>query len=249
MRAGERAALVTEQLALDQLAGNSGHVDGNERSRPAPPIVVQRACYQFLAGARLARDHHGEVGRGQPGDRAINLLHGDRAADQRQLLVLLDRFAGWRDRRRSRQGASDDGQKLLQVERLRQVFERPPLGCLHGGHQGGLRAHDHDLEIRPHPADAWNEIEPVLVRHHHVGDDQVALAILHPAPQRGCVRAGAHLITGPSERLGQHGADGPVVIGNQDGWNRHLTPQSSGTKRTAVRFQVRQALAQVAVSA
>src|SRR5216117_265801 len=57
--AGERPALVAEQLALDQRLGDRRTVDGDER--PVAPVgkVVDRARDQLLAGATLAIDEHG----------------------------------------------------------------------------------------------------------------------------------------------------------------------------------------------
>ena len=65
--------------------------------------------------------------------------------------------------------------------------------------------------------DARDQVQPVLVRHHHVGDHQVALAVLHPAPQRRGVAGAAHLVAGAAQRLRQHGADRAVVVGDQHG--------------------------------
>ena len=87
VRAGEGALLVAEQLALDQLARDRGHVDRDERPGAALAEIVQRAGDQLLAGAALAGDHDRQVGAHQPGDRAVDLLHRRRAADQRQLLL------------------------------------------------------------------------------------------------------------------------------------------------------------------
>ena len=92
-RAGEGAALVAEQLALDQLARDRRHVDGNERTGAALAVIVQRAGHQLLAGARFAVDHHRQVGGGEPGDGAVDLLHRRAAADQRQAFVGVARLA------------------------------------------------------------------------------------------------------------------------------------------------------------
>ncbi len=217
-RPGEGAALVAEQLALDQLARDRRHVDRHERARAPPAVVVQGARDQFLAGAALAVDHHRQIRGRQPRDAAIDLLHRGTAADQRQLLVGVARRRrrGGRHRRRNRQRARDHRQQLLQVERLRQILERAALGRLHRCHQGRLRAHHHHAQLGAHAADARDQIQPVRVRHHHVGDDQVALAVLDPAPQGRGVRGAAHLVAGAAERLRQHGADRTVVIGDED---------------------------------
>ena len=49
--AGEGAALVAEQLALDQLARDRRHVDRDERPAAPLAVIVQRAGDQLLAGA------------------------------------------------------------------------------------------------------------------------------------------------------------------------------------------------------
>ncbi len=99
--------------------------------------------------------------------------------------------------RRHRQRAADHRQQFLQVERLGQIFEGAALGRLHRRHQRRLRAHHHHAQVRADALDARDQVQPVLVRHHHVGDHQVALAILHPAPQRRGV-AGACAPGSPS---------------------------------------------------
>src|SRR5204863_352965 len=60
-RAGERAALVPEQLALEQLLGQRRAVDGDEWSARALAPAVDRARRQLLAGAALAEQEHGRV--------------------------------------------------------------------------------------------------------------------------------------------------------------------------------------------
>jgi hypothetical protein len=90
LRAGERAALVPEQLRLDQLARDRRHVDRDERRRPPPAELVDRARDQLLASPRLARDQHRQIVRDHPRDDAIDLLHRRRAPDQRQLRIVVD---------------------------------------------------------------------------------------------------------------------------------------------------------------
>src|SRR4051794_21708168 len=52
-RAGKCAALVTEELGLEQVLGDGGAVDGDELAFAAA-LLVHRACEQFLAGAARA---------------------------------------------------------------------------------------------------------------------------------------------------------------------------------------------------
>ena len=53
--AGEGAAFVAEQLALQQRFGDGGAVDGQERRGGPAAVVVQGAGDQLLAGAALAQ--------------------------------------------------------------------------------------------------------------------------------------------------------------------------------------------------
>src|SRR5262249_11516459 len=61
-RAGERAALVAEELALDQARGDRAAVDGDERAVRARRLRVQRAREHFFSDAALAFEEHGDVG-------------------------------------------------------------------------------------------------------------------------------------------------------------------------------------------
>ena len=62
-RAGERAALVAEQLALDQRRRQRRAVHAHERVTAAAAPAVHRAREQLLARAGLAEDHDRGVGR------------------------------------------------------------------------------------------------------------------------------------------------------------------------------------------
>src|SRR2546425_1223066 len=56
LRVGEGAALVTEQLALEQLGGQGGAVELDERRGGTRAAVVQGTRQQLFAGARFAGD-------------------------------------------------------------------------------------------------------------------------------------------------------------------------------------------------
>ncbi len=77
--AGERALLVTEELALEERLGERGAVERDERLLRARPELVDRARELALARAALARDEHGRARRGDLPSDAINLLHRGRS--------------------------------------------------------------------------------------------------------------------------------------------------------------------------
>ena len=230
-RAGEGAFFVAEQFALDQLARDRGHVDRDKRAVAPLAVIVQRASDQFLAGAALAHDRHGEVGAHQPGEHAVDLLHRRRAADQRQLVF--DIVFG-RQRRGIPGGGQrplDDADELAQVERLGQIFEGATLGRLDRGHQRVLRAHDDDPQLRADLLDARDQVEAVLVRHDDVGDDEVALAVRNPSPQGRGVAGHPHIVSEPDQRLVEHHPDRAIIIGHQDRRGHHPLPSCATTGR------------------
>ena len=120
--------------------------------------------------------------------------------------------------------AANDSDDLVQVEGLRQIFEGALLGGRQRRHQRVLRAHDDDRQIGPQLLHARNEIEGVLVGHDDVGDDDVTLALADPAPERRRVAGRSRREAGARQRLIEHGADGSVVVGDENGASGHIGP-------------------------
>src|SRR5207244_156110 len=79
--AGERAPLVAEELALEQLARQRRAVDGDERLGPARPRLVHVACDELLAGAALAFEEDRRSAAGHAGRDREHALQGRRARD------------------------------------------------------------------------------------------------------------------------------------------------------------------------
>ena len=78
----KRAALVAEQLALDQALGQGPAIDPDERAGGAVGVAVQGGGHQLLAGPALADDQDGGVGRGGEADRLEDLTHRRALADE-----------------------------------------------------------------------------------------------------------------------------------------------------------------------
>jgi hypothetical protein len=81
-RAGEGAAHVAEELALDQGGGDGRAVEDDQRAARAGALVVQPLGHQLLAGAGLALDQHGGVGGRHPLEHREHPAHGHAAADE-----------------------------------------------------------------------------------------------------------------------------------------------------------------------
>jgi hypothetical protein len=120
------------------------------------------------------------------------------------------------------QRAADDRGQLLEIERLRQIFVRAALGRADRGHERVLGAHNDDRQIRPRLLDAQQQIERVFVRQHDIADDEVAVTLADPAPQRRGIAGRAHVVSGAGQRLIKNGADCRVVVGNENVSRGHL---------------------------
>ena len=80
--AGERPALVTEQLALEQLLGERRTVDRHQRAAPGDVAEVDRLGDQLLARARLARHQDRARRRRDPRNPLEDLGHARTATQQ-----------------------------------------------------------------------------------------------------------------------------------------------------------------------
>ena len=130
VRAGERAALVTEQLGLEQRIGQRGAVHGNEHLGGPRALGVDRPGDQLLPGPGLSLDQDVGLGPGGLPDEVEHRRHGRALADdlvearaRRERLpqpaILLDQTAPF--------GRALDGQAehVVGRQRLQQVVERP----------------------------------------------------------------------------------------------------------------------------
>ena len=141
--AGERAAHVAEQLALEQRVDDRRAVDRDERLACAGPGLMERARGEFLAGAGLAADQHDLRVRRQPLNQAEHLLHHRAAAEHAAELELardlaLERDAPARGARARARMSLEHLPEAIEVERLGEVLARAELDRLDGAVDGGV---------------------------------------------------------------------------------------------------------------
>ena len=74
--AGEAAALVAEELALDQGRRDRAAVHGQEGLLAAAAEGVDGLRHHLLARARLAGEEDAGLGAGHAADQVVDLLHG-----------------------------------------------------------------------------------------------------------------------------------------------------------------------------
>ena len=95
-RAGERAARVAEELALEQGLGDGAAVDRDERPRRARGLLVDQPRDPLLARSALAGDEHGGIDLGHPARHVHQLPHGGALGDDPQRLLDVARHANQR---------------------------------------------------------------------------------------------------------------------------------------------------------
>ncbi len=233
IRAGEGAALVAEELRLEQVLGDRRGVERDERARGARAVPVQGARHQLLAGAGFAGDQHRHRGTRQAADGAKHLLHGRRAPEE-----LRDargpRLAVAAAERAARRTAHQR-HRLVDVEGLGQVLERPALVGRHRAAEVRVRGHHDHRQRRARIADAPQQLQSRGARHADVGDEHVGGV----APQRierrlrGLEGARRHAVV--AQRAFQHPADGSVVVDQPDSQCTHVSSPRGNSSVNTVR--------------
>jgi hypothetical protein len=228
-RTGEGAALVTEQLGFQQVLRNRSGIQRDERPGCTRAVAVQRTRDQFLAAAGFAGDKHGGVRLAEPADGAEHLLHRRRLAEHfgDRRLARHRRFAAGAFGQR----AAHQFERLVDVERLRQVFERPALERRHGAVEVGIRGHDDDRHLGQALLQRLQQFQPGHPRHADVGQHRSGRAAFQFAQCVGRRTEGHARDILAQQGLFQHPADGAVVVDDPDtAWFRHGVQVGSGRK-------------------
>ena len=214
--AGERALLMPEQLAFDQLGGNGGSVDRHERPVFAVAQLMDRLGHQFLAGPAFAQHQHGQIIAQDPRNHAVHRLHRGRAPNQRQAghrRFVLPGPAG----RRLADRLTDRAGQLVDIEWLGKILKRPGIAGAHRRIERVLRREDDDRHVGRSRADFAERFDPIAIGQHHIGDQHRIAALGQQAVAFGDAIAAGHCKTFVEQRGGDHQGDGGVVFDQQDG--------------------------------
>ena len=212
--AGKGPALVAEELALHQILRDRGRVDGDEGLLRPRAVRVQRPRHQLLAGAGLAGDQHRDLRLGQAADGAKHLLHGRRLADDLRRGDRLGRRGGPVPARQL--GPLHQLHRLVDVERLGQVFEGAALVGGHGGIQVRMRRHDDDRHVRVHGVHARQQFQAVDALHADVGHHHVGAGLLQGIQHLDRTGEGLHGHAAGLQGALQHPAYRFVVVDDPD---------------------------------
>src|SRR6266513_1317149 len=143
------AALVTEQLGLDEVLGECRTVHGDERGAATRAAFVDRPCEEFLPGPCLADDQGARVAvwqeSGRPGQILLDGLALAHDGGERVRVTVRPPYG-------PRPGGVDRGgdrvPEYLEIVREGEVVARTVGHELHGGAPPGIRAHDQHRHTR-----------------------------------------------------------------------------------------------------
>ena len=188
--AGERSALVAEELALEKRLGNGGAVDGDERAAAPGRERVDRPGEELLARAALALEQHGGV-RGRD---ALGLgphrPDGGRFSDDRRHRARLrvgeeQRLAGLRP---PLDGPGDQQTQEVRVHGLGDEVLGAALHRFDGRLDGAEGGHDEHRQRGVVGPRGVEDREAVGARQAPVGQDQIEAfsrrAVARPPPSR-----------------------------------------------------------------
>src|SRR5438874_2671370 len=216
----EGALLVTEELALDQLARERRAVHLDERLRAPRAVVVERVGDQLLPRAARAADEDRQIRVRHLADHVEHALHRRALADQapeairaRDLLLQEPERA---PHLHAVEQALDDQLELVVVEGLGDVVGGAQLHRLDGDllrAEGG----DHDdrrlRRVLAHPAQHLHAAHALQAE---VGDDEVVAGLREPPEGLLAREHGIDLVPARAEQALDGDADRALVVDDQD---------------------------------
>src|SRR5581483_2334036 len=230
-RVRERALLVAEELALEELLGDRGARDRHERAVRAAALVVDRLRDHVLADAALAREEHRRgLARRDLADELVDLAHGRRLADDGLETALLLRALADRADLAAELGRlerlAEADEELLDLERLLQVVLGPELDRLDGVLDRRVGRH-HDDELVGLPLDDLAEQpEAVRVGEPHVEEEEVPVLGLESFPRLVRTADSFGGVPLPDQPLHERAVEDELIFNDQDSLrHRQFSPE------------------------
>ena len=176
-RAREGAALVAEQLALEEAVGEGGAVDGKERRAAAAAHRVDVPGDHLLPGPALPGQQDDGVAscdaRQDPLDFPDGAMVPDDGGGPRKETLREDTMRLPQPQVLDR--PFDDDQEARPVDRFLEVVVRPPLDRLDGRLDRPVRAVQDDRGPRRPAPDRVDQLFPAHPGHHEIGQHEVDL--------------------------------------------------------------------------
>ena len=238
--AGEGAALVAEQLALEELGRQRRAVHLHERPVAPRRALVDGARDQLLADAALAADQHGDVAVGDLLDDLRDAAHLLAVAPDRAVLVvaeLLTELAQLRDEAILLDRVLDgdvEGNlaESLGIVRLDDVVGGAEADGLDDG-RGLIAARQHDdLGFGARRLQRPQRRQAVEAGHHHVEQDDVgSFCLLHGGEHFVAAGVAARFIPAQRKERSEICSKPRIIIDDRNKRLFHLSPWRGGAAR------------------
>ena len=219
-RAGEGAALVPEQLALEERLGQRRAVQAHERTLGARAGQVDRLGDELLAGAALAADQDRGARRPDLRDQREHLLHlrvvGDDVTERVALAQAIAQLPRFLDQARLVHRAVDHGRQGREVERLGEVILGPLLHRLDGAADGAEGGHHHEDRSRRGRLRLVHEGDAIEPGHLQIGEDHVGDELFELAQRLESVGRGLRRVAFFPQDLAEGGARVGLVVDDED---------------------------------
>ena len=162
-----------EKLRLDQLGGDRGAIERDERSFAPSALLMNGPRDQLLARPGFAQNAHPRFACRHPPNLPHQVLHRFAAANQFVLAQAVPQFAILVLQARKPQGVLHRNQELVRGDRLFEKVERAELNRLDRHFDIGLTGNENNGRLHARRLQVLQQREPVLPRHDHVGKDHV----------------------------------------------------------------------------
>jgi hypothetical protein len=226
LRIGERAAGVTEELALEERVRDGRAVDGDERAFAALALVVDGARDELLTGSGFAVDEHRRVAVADAIDEIGDLAHGGAAADDQALVRVASgaQHADLLAEAAVLHGARDDDAQRLALDRLGHEVVGAGADGAHGGLERRVARDEHDRNVGAERNHALADLETARLRHAQVGEDDIEVARCDLLESIGSGRAGRDLHALTRERHLEQLTRVALVVDDEDFGLLHRVP-------------------------
>ena len=237
-RPGERALLVAEKLAFNQVFRHGGAIDPDERGGGPGALPVKRPRHQFLARPALPGDQDGGLGAGDLADQQPQLFHRLAFAQQlvpgfillrvAEVLVDLDQLV-------EVLRFLEDHLQLVGGIGLEHVVEGPVAHALHRRFHRAESGDDDDQRLLGMGLQFQQKLRAFAVGQADIQENEVEGVAIHQLAHTREGAAGGHLVTVLAQLLFQVAADNRIVLHYNNLVNRHVG-ESSRRALAAVEF-------------
>src|SRR5581483_2127235 len=233
--AGEGTFFVPEEFAFDEVLGDGGAVELDERGGGALALAMERAGDEFLAGAALALDEDGGLGAGDLADELAEIFHGRALPEQFDAaLVLLGAVEEFVDLEELAEvlGLLERDFELVVGKGLEQVIERTVAHAFDGGFHGPKAGDHHDERLLRARLEFAQKIGALAVGEADVDEHQVEGVFGEEFVRAGDGAGGGDVVAALAELLLEVFATDQVVFEHDDFFNGHGFGKSRGSHLT-----------------